>query len=77
MRTSNELFANDAGGEAETTVGDATASGSGVFAGTVDYLGDRYLTATATGVVSGTPGFSAVFTSTVRTIYLPVGLNGY
>ena len=76
MTTSNEIFANgDAGGEAETHVDDATASG--VFTFTVGALGDRHLSATATGVVSGMSEFSAVFTSTVRAIYLPVVLNGH
>ena len=41
------------------------------------YLSDRYLTAMATGVVSGTPGFSAVFTSTVCAVCLAAVLNGY
>jgi hypothetical protein len=78
MRTSNKLFASgDAEGEGESTVGAATASGSGVFTFTVDALGDRYLTTTATDVVSGTSGFSAAFTPTVRAICLPVVLNGH
>jgi hypothetical protein len=74
-----EVFTNgDADGEGETYVGDDTADAGGAFTVTVSYLSDRYLTATATGAVSGTSEFSAVFTATEtghRTIYLPVTLR--
>ena len=74
-----ELFTNgDTDGEGETYVGEDIADGSGAFSITVTYLDDPYLTATATGAVSGTSEFSAVFTATVtghRSIYLPVTLR--
>jgi hypothetical protein len=74
-----ELFTNgDTDGEGETYVGDGTADGSGAFSITVTYLDDPYLTATATGAVSGTSEFSAVFTATVtghRAVYLPITLR--
>ena len=71
-----EVFANgDTDGEGERYVGSADADGSGVFTVTAGSLAGPYLTATATDVVSGTSEFSAVFTSTVRFVYLPIVLN--
>jgi len=75
-----EVFENsDTDGEGKTYVGDTTATASGAFTVTVSYLTQPYLTATATGVVSGTSEFSAVFTSTVTggKVYLPIILKNY
>ena len=61
-------------------MGEDTADASGARTITVTYLGDPYLTATATGAVSGTSEFSAVFTATEtghRTVYLPITLRDH
>ena len=76
-----EVFENgDTDGEGETYVGSSTATGSGAFTVTASYLSKPYLTATATGVVSGTSEFSAVFTATVTgpaPVYLPLVLRSF
>jgi hypothetical protein len=79
-----EVFENsDTNGEGETYIGSTTATASGAFTVTVNSLSDPYLTATATGVVSGTSEFSAVFAATVPLapptgpIYLPIILKAY
>jgi hypothetical protein len=73
-----EVFENgDADGEGETYVARTTADGSGAFTITVGALTEPYLTATATDVVSGTSEFSAVFTTTLRSIFLPLISNSH
>jgi hypothetical protein len=73
-----ELFENsDTDGEGESYLGSDTADGSGVFSMTVSYLSQRYLTATATDVVSGTSEFCTVFDSGTRKVFLPLVLKNH
>jgi titin len=73
-----EIFeSGDTDGEGETYVGDTTADAGGTFTVTVGRLSNPYLTATATDAVDGTSEFSAVFISTVSSIFLPLVLNNY
>ena len=70
-----EVFVNgDSDGEGETYIGNDTADGSGDFTVTVLELPQEFVTATATGVISGTSEFSPVFTSTFTSLahFLPV-----
>jgi titin len=72
-----EVFeSDDADGEGESFVGDATATVGGVFTITAGSLSRCYLTATATDVVSGTSEFSPPFEAMTQ-VFLPLVLRSY
>ncbi len=68
-----EVFANpDTDGEGKIYLGSTTATGGGSFTLTVGGIPAPYLTATATIAASGTSEFSASFTASFRSLYLPL-----
>jgi hypothetical protein len=73
-----EVFENsDTDGEGETYIGSTTASMGGFFTLFVSSLGNPYLTATATDVISGTSEFSEMINWTERYIHLPLVMKNY
>lgn len=68
-----EVFANpDTDGEGKIFLGSTTTSAGGSFTLTVGGIPAPYLTATAMDSTDGTSEFSAVFTSSFGSLYLPV-----
>jgi hypothetical protein len=67
-----EVFSNpDTGGEGKTFLGSTTFTGTS-WNVSVKGIADPYLTATLTHPTNGTSEFSLVFTSSIRSVYLPL-----
>jgi len=67
-----EVFSNpDTDGEGKTYIGSTVVVGTS-WSLSVPGIGDPYLTATVTDATDGTSEFSGVFTSTIRSVFLPL-----